>query len=125
VRRKNRVLEGNRATGILQMRRAIRDFDALGMPMDAGFASLDLLEALVEAKDSAREAEALARELADLFLKAGANVSATKALDFLRQAVENGSADAKLIEDVRRYLRRSTVYPEEPFVPRSREGRPN
>ncbi|HEV7484633.1 MAG TPA: hypothetical protein VGQ65_03040 [Thermoanaerobaculia bacterium] len=111
------IMEGHRSRGIRELRAAMRDFERLSMPADAGFVGLDLLEELMTDASAAKEAENLARSLAEFFLAAGVNVSAATALAYLRDAAEFRKADASLVAYVRRYLHRADVDPDRPFEP--------
>jgi tetratricopeptide (TPR) repeat protein len=103
------IVEGDRARGIRELRAAMRDFERLSMPADAGFVGLDLLEELVADASAANEAAQLARSLAELFLAAGLNVSAARAVSYLRDAVVSRTANASLVAYVRRYVHRADV----------------
>jgi tetratricopeptide (TPR) repeat protein len=111
------IAEGDRARGIRELRAAMRDFERLSMPADAGFVGLDLLEELMTDASTSKEAEKLARSLAEFFLAAGVNVSAATALAYLREAAEARKADASLVAYVRHYVHRADIDPERPFEP--------
>ncbi|HSY49055.1 MAG TPA: hypothetical protein VLC46_09600 [Thermoanaerobaculia bacterium] len=113
------IVEGDRARGIRELRAAMRDFERLSMPADAGFVGLDLLEQMIAGVSDANEAEKLARTLAQLFIAAGTNVSAAKAIDYLRDAAVARKADAPLVAYIRRYVHRAAVDPDWPFQPPS------
>jgi hypothetical protein len=87
------------------------------MPAEAGFVGLDLLEELITDASATKEAEDLARSLAEFFLAAGVNVSAATALAYLRGAAELRKADASLVAYVRRYVHRADVDADRPFEP--------
>ncbi|HEX7605143.1 MAG TPA: hypothetical protein VF348_00435, partial [Usitatibacter sp.] len=108
---------GDRARGMRELRAAIRDFERLSMPADAGFVALDLLEEITRDSSAAKEAETLARSLAELFVAAGANVSSAKAVAYLRDAAIARKADAPLVAYVRRYVHQANVDPDRPFQP--------
>jgi tetratricopeptide (TPR) repeat protein len=108
------LAQGQRDRALREFRAAATEFERLGMPADAGFVKLDLLAELVADKKW-REAEPLAHSLADLFLKKGVAPSATTALDYLRQTVKARSADREIVKRIERHLRRSEVFPDEPF----------
>lgn len=109
--------EGDRARGLRELRAAMRDFERLSMPADAGFVGLDLLEEITQGPSGAKEAETLARSLAELFMAAGATVSAAKAIAYLRDATASRKADRSLVAYVRQYLHRADVDPDSPFRP--------
>jgi tetratricopeptide (TPR) repeat protein len=111
------IIEGDRKRGIRELRGAMHDFERLSMPADAGFVGLDLMEQMMEEGLAADEAEKLARSLAQLFVAAGANVSAARAIAHLRDAAVAGKADAQLVVYVRRYVDRAAVDPDRPFHP--------
>jgi tetratricopeptide (TPR) repeat protein len=111
------IVEGHSARGIRELRAAMRDFERLSMPADAGFVGLDLLEELMTDHSAAKEAEELARSLAQFFLAAGVNISAATALTYLRHAAEKRKADGSLIAYVRAYIHRADVDPDRPFEP--------
>jgi len=95
----------------------MRDFERLSMSADAGFAGLDLLEALLADGSAPKEAERLARSLAEFFVAAGVNVSAARAIGYLRDAAVARTADAALVAYVRRYIHRAEVDAEQSFEP--------
>jgi tetratricopeptide (TPR) repeat protein len=109
--------EGDRARGMRELRAAMRDFERLLMPTDAGFVALDLLEEITRDPSAAKEAENLARSLAELFVAAGANVSSAKAIAYLRDTAIARKADAPLVAYVRRYVHQADVDPDRPFQP--------
>lgn len=109
--------EGDRARGMRELRSAMRDFERLSMPADAGFVALDLLEEITRDPTAAKEAENLARSLVELFVAAGAKVSAAKAIAYLRDAVIMRKANAPLVAYVRRYVHQADVDPDMPFQP--------
>jgi tetratricopeptide (TPR) repeat protein len=111
------IVEGDLQRGMRELRGAMRDFERLSMPADAGFVGLDLLEQLIPERSGANEAGKLARSLVQLFVAAGANVSAAKAIAYLRDAAVARKADASLIAYVRRYVQRAAVDPDRLFQP--------
>lgn len=108
---------GDRARGMRELRAAMRDFERLSMPADAGFVALDLLEEITRDPSAVKEAEDLARSLAALFVAAGANVSSAKAITYLHDAAIARKADAPLVAYVRRYVHQADVEPDSPFQP--------
>jgi tetratricopeptide (TPR) repeat protein len=108
------ILEGNRLKGVSRLRAAMNAFDVIGMPGDAGFVGLDLLVNLPPSS-SPRERIALARKVANVFLKAGASPGAAEALDHLRRAAALGHPDRAFVDRLRRFLRRAVAYPDERF----------
>lgn len=111
------IVEGNRQRGMRELRDSMREFERLSMPLDAGFVGLDLLEEMMSADSGANEADKLARSLAQLFVSAGANVSAAKAIAYLRDATVARKIDAPLVAYVRRYVHRAAFDPDLPFRP--------
>ncbi|HXH38260.1 MAG TPA: hypothetical protein VNN08_06505, partial [Thermoanaerobaculia bacterium] len=118
------ILEGDRQRGMRELSGAMRDFERLSMPADAGFVGLDLLEQMMEEPLVATEAEKLARSLAQLFVAAGANVSAAKAVGYLRDAAVARKADGPLVAYVRRYVHRAAADPNRPFQPPTSDVEP-
>ncbi len=108
------LAQGQRARALHEFNGAAEEFEALGMPLDAAFVKLELLGALVEDKKW-REAEPIALSIANLFLSAGVRASAAKALEYLREAVRNRSADRDAVTRVTRFMRRVDVFPDEQF----------
>jgi hypothetical protein len=106
---------GQKDRALREFRVAATEFEQIGMPADAAFVKLELLAELV-AEKKWREAEPLAKSLADLFLKSGVGPSAAIALDYLRQAVRARSADRDTVKKVERHLHRVEVFPEERFT---------
>lgn len=111
------ILEGDRARGLRELRAAMRDFERLSMPADAGFVGLDLLEELARDASSMNETAKLAGSLSALFVAAGVNVSAAAAIAYLRDATAAHTADAPLVAYVRRYVRRADADPDSTFHP--------
>jgi tetratricopeptide (TPR) repeat protein len=113
------IVEGDRQRGMRELRGSMREFERLSMPLDAGFVGLDLLEQMMPEASGENEAEKLARSLAQLFVAAGANVSAAKAIAYLRDAAVARKVDAPLVAYVRRYVSRAAIDPDLPFQPPS------
>jgi hypothetical protein len=111
------ILEGNRQRGMRELRAAMRDFERLSMRADAGFVALDLMEELMAEGSETNEGEKLSRSLAELFVEAGANVSAAKAVAYLRDATVARKADVSLVAYVRSYVHRAGVDPDRLFQP--------
>jgi tetratricopeptide (TPR) repeat protein len=109
--------EGDVRRALQKFRQAMREFEKLKMPLDAGFSGLDLLELLLATGRQRAEAERLARRLVTTFVAAGTRASAANALTYLREAVAGRDADAVLVHYVSTYVRRSSVYADEPFLP--------
>jgi tetratricopeptide (TPR) repeat protein len=115
------LLEGHRAAARRELRGAARAFARLGMPLDAAFVQLALLEELV-AMERWDEVEALADSVANLFLRHGVRPSAAAAMEFLQRAVGSRKATPDLVARVARHVRRSDVFPDEPFAPEGGAG---
>jgi hypothetical protein len=109
------LLQKRRASALREFRGAARDFLRLGMPLDAAFVQLGLIEELVAARRWP-DAAPLARSAANLFLEAGVRQSAATALDLLRQTVESRTATPDLVARVARHVRRSEVFADEKFT---------
>jgi tetratricopeptide (TPR) repeat protein len=108
------LLEGHLSEGDAEIREAMTAFRELGMAADAAFVGMDLLAHLVRT-GSRRNRMDLAREIAETLIRAGASVGAAEALDYLRKAVKDGSADAELVNGVKRFLRHAEVYRDDRF----------
>jgi tetratricopeptide (TPR) repeat protein len=115
------LLEGHRAAARQEFRGAAHAFARLGMPLDAAFVQLALLEELV-AMERWDEVEPLADSIANLFLRQGVRPSAAAAMEFLRRAVMSRKATPDLVARVVRHVRRSDVFPDEPFAPEGGAG---
>ncbi len=89
-------------------------YQALGMPGEAGFVTLDLTEALLR-NEEWTEAEFLARGLVTLFTAAGVTLASVNALDYLRRAVENHEATVDTVSYIRSYI--AADDPTRPFEP--------
>jgi len=111
------IFDGERTRGMRELRAVMQEFERLSMPADAGFAGLDLLEALLADGTATKEAEQLARSLAEFFIAAGVTVSAARAIGYLRDAVAAQTADVPLVGYVRRYMHRAEVDADYPFTP--------
>jgi tetratricopeptide (TPR) repeat protein len=110
------IFEGDRTRGMRELRAVMRDFERLAMLADAGFVGLDLLEQVLQGS-AAKEVERLARSLTEFFIAAGANVSAARAMAYLRDAAAARTADAPLVAYVRNYVHCVDVESDKPFEP--------
>lgn len=96
-------LQRGEGDGISNLAAAAAAFERLGMPADAGFVKLDIVEELLRRKEWA-EAEALAREVANTFARSSARLHLTTALAHLREAVTRRDATPELVQYLRTYL---------------------
>jgi tetratricopeptide (TPR) repeat protein len=111
------IFEGDRTRGMRELRGVMHEFERLSMLADAGFAGLDLLEQLLADGSAAKEAERLARSLAEFFVAAHVNVSAARAIAYLRDAATARTADAPLVAYVRNYVHHADIESDKPFEP--------
>ncbi|HEV7484635.1 MAG TPA: hypothetical protein VGQ65_03050 [Thermoanaerobaculia bacterium] len=94
---------GEIETGLARLRDAAAAFEALKMPADAGFVKLDVTEELLRLEEWG-EAGVMAGEAAEAFARTGAKLHLSKALSFLREAVQRRSATLELVRYVREYV---------------------
>jgi len=97
------LLVGETQAGFERLRDAAAAFEALKMPADAGFVKLDLTEELLRVEEWG-EAGVVAGEAAEAFARTGAKLHLSKALSFLREAVQRRSATLELVRYVREYV---------------------
>lgn len=100
------------ALGALDL--AAEQFEALQMFGDAGFVRLDIAEDLLRREEWER-AEPLARQLVELFTRAGVTIASVQALDYLRQSVIHRLATTGTVQYVRDYV--AADDPARPFAP--------
>ncbi len=93
---------------------AAQQFEALQMFGDAGFVRLDIAEELLRREEWDR-AEPLARQLVELFSRAGVTIASVQALDYLRQSVIHRLATIDVLQYVRDYV--TADDPGRPFAP--------
>ncbi|HYC92521.1 MAG TPA: hypothetical protein VEO54_25160 [Thermoanaerobaculia bacterium] len=93
---------------------AAQQFEALQMFGDAGFVRLDITEELLRREEWDR-AEPLARQLVELFTRAGVTVASVQALDSLRQSIVHQLATAGMVQYIRDYV--AADDPARPFAP--------
>ena len=108
------IAVGARRKGLSRLTTAAAAFERLDMLADAGFVKLDIVEELLRGRRWS-EAEAMARECAETFSKSGARLHLTKALAYLREAVERRHATPGLVQYVRTYV--AADDPDRPFSP--------
>ncbi|MCU1230432.1 MAG: DNA-binding transcriptional activator of the family [Acidobacteria bacterium] len=107
---------GDNDLGLEGLIAAAGAFATRGMIGDEAFVKLDIVEELLRREEWAR-ARALARELVDLFTRAGVTVASVDALSALREAVEREHATVSLVRYVRDFV--AIDDPSRPFVPPS------
>ena len=114
---KFRALEGRIDAGVGNYPRAetifaevIADFEAVGLPIIAGTARLDLAVALL-AQGKAGEAFALILEAAEIFARLEIQREALMAVVLLRDAVETQTVTLEMVEEVAKFLRRIEIDP--------------
>lgn len=95
---------------------ARRSFEALGIVNDAAIARLELAEALLLA-ERADEVPDLLRNVVVSFTSEGIMQNAKMALAYLREAVEAGAVEARLVRHVRDYLEELPTNPASVFLP--------
>lgn len=101
--------EGQDEESLQVLRGVASAFDRLGMTAEAGATRLDIVELHLR-REEWEDATDLARELANLFTRVDAPVSAARAYDHLRQAVESRQVSPELIEYVRGYVKSPGAY---------------
>jgi tetratricopeptide (TPR) repeat protein len=105
--------------GVSLLRAAIDAFEKERLPIDAGFARLDLVEILLETPGGAGEARELCVQLIDLFRSADAPSAAQKAFEYLAAAAKQGRASPRLARYVRQYAKAARIGVELEFRPRA------
>ncbi|HET8773651.1 MAG TPA: tetratricopeptide repeat protein [Thermoanaerobaculia bacterium] len=95
---------------------ARRTFEALGVVNDAAIARLDLAEVLLLA-GRPDEVPGLLRNVVVSFTSEGIVHNAKIALAYLREAVEAGAIEPRIIRHVRDYLDELPTHPTSPFAP--------
>lgn len=93
-----------------------RGFEALGVVNDAALARLDLAELLLLA-ERAEEVPDLLRDVVVSFTNEGIMQNAKLALAYLREAVEAGAIEARMVRHVRDYLEDLPTRPSSVFLP--------
>lgn len=109
------VRRGEIDRGIAHLRPVRREFLRNAMIEEAGLAGLEIVEALL-GRDSASEAEALARQIAAEFTSAGLNTRAITAVGYLQEAIATRRVSAAMVGDVREYIVSLRTSPEREFV---------
>lgn len=95
---------------------ARRSFEALGVVNDAALARLELAEVLLLAGRGAEVLDLL-RHVVVSFTSEGLMHNASIALAYLRDAVEAGAVEARIVRHVRDYLEELPAHPTHIFVP--------
>ncbi|HEX6100702.1 MAG TPA: hypothetical protein VF432_30575 [Thermoanaerobaculia bacterium] len=95
---------------------ARRSFEALGIVNDAAIARLELAEVLLLAQRP-DEVPDLLRNVVVSFTSEGLMQNAKIALAYLREAVEAGAIEARIVRHVRDYLQELPARPESVFLP--------
>ncbi|MCU1347254.1 MAG: hypothetical protein JWO56_284, partial [Acidobacteria bacterium] len=111
------ALHEDRGKGLERMRAARQQFEALKMPGEAGFVSLDIAEVLLMDPADAHAAAVDCRHAHALFRAADLQRAAEKALAHLQDAAEKHHANARLVRAVRSYLTGLERQPDAVFDP--------
>jgi tetratricopeptide (TPR) repeat protein len=105
--------QGHDEAGVRQLMKTAADFESLGMVGDAAFVKLEITGELLRTQRW-DDAESIAREVADLFTRAGVTVASAAALDDLRRAVEQRSATVEAVQ----YLKEIVTFDSSSFQQR-------
>lgn len=97
------VRKGELERGIAHLRVIRARFLRQGMTEEAGICALEMVEALL-LRESAADAEALARQVIDDFTAAGLDARAITALGYLQEAIGARRASTSMVSDVREYI---------------------
>ena len=98
------VLTGDSAHGLPVLRKARREFEALGMELEAGLVGLEMAEALLTVGETDEVAN-VCRTILDRFVQQGMMSRAITALAYLREAVAADKATPAIVRDIREFLR--------------------
>jgi tetratricopeptide (TPR) repeat protein len=93
-----------------------KEFEGLGMEIEAALVALRLVEARMLTGDTDQVPE-ICRTLIDRFTRAGILGSAMTALAFLRETVATGRATPVLVDHVHGFLRYTRMVADRPFEP--------
>jgi tetratricopeptide (TPR) repeat protein len=110
------LARGEVDSAIERIDQARRSFEALGVVNDAAIARLELAEALLAA-DRPAEVPDLLRNVVVSFTSEGIMHNARIALAYLREAVEAGAIEPRIIRHVRNYLEELPTHPTSAFTP--------
>lgn len=107
---------GKPAKAIPLLDSARRQFEELGMEIEAALAALQLVEALMLA-GTTEDVPEICRRLIDRFMRAEVKGAAMTALAFLRETLATGHATPALVKDVRELIEVTRMEWVRPFVP--------
>jgi tetratricopeptide (TPR) repeat protein len=107
---------GDLEGAIVRIDEARRAFEAMGVVNDAAIARLELAEVLLLA-DRPDEVPDLLRNVVVSFTSEGIMHNAKLALAYLREAVEAGAIEPRIVRHVRDYLEELPTHPTSGFVP--------
>lgn len=107
---------GDLDEAILRIDEARRAFEKLGIVNDAAITRLELAEVLLLA-DRPSEVPDLLRDVVVSFTSEGMMRNASMALAYLREAVEAGGIEPRLVRHVRDYLEELPIHPANLFTP--------
>ena len=110
------LAEGRSREAVTRLREVQRRFTEQGLLIDGALAALDSMDGLI-ALDEMQEIAALASQLISTFTSAGMLTSALTAFAYLREAVAAKAISPKVIEHVRRFIRRIDREPTLLFAP--------
>lgn len=99
------MAEGRSRQAIAQLREVQRKFTEQGMLIDSALTALDSMDGLY-ALDDMQEIASLASQLIATFTSAGMLTSALTAFAYLREAVAARAMSPKIIDHVRRFIKR-------------------
>jgi tetratricopeptide (TPR) repeat protein len=108
------IRSGDHTAGVAHLRPVRRQFLSHGLAEEAGIAGLEIIEGLIaQARYSA--AESVARKVVSEFELAGLNRRAITALRLLTEILENKTASAENVRDIREYIVSLRTNPERDF----------
>lgn len=109
-----KVESGDYDNGLPELERALDRLKRFDLSNDASLATLDLAAGLLAAGEPDR-VPALCRSVAVTFASEGMTRSARKALAYLSEAVNSGTATADEVRHIRTYLERLPTHPNQEF----------
>ncbi len=110
------VATGRLEEAIERLQAARVEMDKLGFSGDAALIRLDIAEVLL-AVGRVSEVPQICRALVERFTKSGSNERALRALSYLREAADAGTASPELVRYVRNYLAEAPRRPQLLFLP--------
>lgn len=110
------VATGRLQEGLERLQAARVEMDKLGFSGDAALIRLDIAEVLL-ALDRATDVPEICRSLVERFTKSGSNERALRALSYLREAADAGTASPELVRYVRNYVAEVPRQPQLLFLP--------